>query len=193
MSQHLYNNGLYFLFFLSSGIHSDHYSSSLIIVFMNKFKLVKYYQECATNTNTVSPLDVSWKSLSVHLCPTGFFPSRFLRIFQPQWKWPPLDSQFFPFCFHEITAQRVSCLITFTHSDLEEFVNCSIFLSPFPSKFQTIFLQQYSFPVYLSEHIEELHSLKTYDSKIDIQKFMMLISAMPCSKLSESKRKKKPL
>lgn len=109
--------------FLSNDIHSDHYSSSLIIVFMNKCKLVRYYQECAANTNIVSPLDVSWKSLSVHNCLSGFFPSRFLRIYQSQWKCPHLNSQFL-FCFREITAQCFSCHVTFSHSDLED---CQLF------------------------------------------------------------------
>lgn len=60
--------------FLSNAIHSDHYSSSLIIVFMNKFKLVKYYQECATNTNIVSTPGCFLEESQCSSLPARFLP-----------------------------------------------------------------------------------------------------------------------
>lgn len=49
---------------LFNGIHLYLYSSSLITVFMNKFKIVKYYHK-AQPTQAQCHLWISWKSLPV--------------------------------------------------------------------------------------------------------------------------------
>lgn len=123
----------------------------------------------------MSPADVSWKSLSAHVCLSDFFPSRSLRLYQTSGNdclWTPSS---FPVARYEVTPQRVGCLMTFSHSDLEEFVNFPILLSHFfPANFKPCsWSQQHSAPIYLSEHRVELHILKTYCNKANIQKCVL--------------------
>lgn len=77
---------------LFNSIHLSLYSSSLINVFMNTLKIVKYYQK-AKSTQAQWHLWISWKSLSAYVCLSDFFPSGFLRIYQSRWKCPPLGAQ----------------------------------------------------------------------------------------------------